>query len=299
MAQLNLSTPFSLDTTLCCGQVFRWNKQGEWWFGVVEGKLFKIRQVDDTLEFENIDKDDVINYFGLHDDLPKVYSKICKDKHIKQAVNTLKGLRIIRQDTWECLISYICATYKNINAIKQMLHSLSRRFGEKICYDGQEFYTFPTAEKLAKTKINKIRECGLGYRAKYVYKTAKTIHESKFDLKLLKQMPYEKAKKELQNFPGVGLKVADCVSLFSLQKFEAFPVDVWIKRVILKYYRIHFSKEFIEKISRKNSLTPTQYEQLNFFGKNYFGEYAGYAQEYLYHYERMQKTFKLNHKQHK
>ncbi|MGB9756536.1 MAG: hypothetical protein ACPLVJ_01995, partial [Candidatus Bathyarchaeales archaeon] len=111
-------------------------------------------------------------------------------------------------------------------------------------------------------------------------------YESRFDFEGLRSMSYEEARKELLGFPGVGLKVADCVLLFSLGKFEAFPVDVWIKRVILKYYAEHFSREFVKKISGKKSLSNAEYEKLNFFGRKYFGEYTGYAQEYLYHYER-------------
>jgi N-glycosylase/DNA lyase len=288
--ELNPSCPFSLDVTLCCGQVFRWDKRDSWWYGVVNRNAFKIRQIGDNLEFENVDADFVRNYFGLHDDLSKIFSQINKDKHIKQAIDTFKGLRIIRQDPWECLISYICATYKNISAIKQMLSNLSKKFGEKIHYDGYDFYTFPTAEKLAKTHVDRLRKCGLGYRAEYVLETANKVYEAKFDLEHLKHMSYEKAKIELQNFSGVGLKVADCVLLFSLDKFEAFPVDVWIKRAILRYYVNHFSNEFVEKISRKKSPTKSEYKQLNLFGRRYFGKYAGYAQEYLYHYVRSQEN---------
>lgn len=287
--RLNPLCPFNLNLTLCCGQVFRWNKQGEWWYGVVKGKVFKTRQVDNKLEFENGDVDFVEDYFGLHDNLPRIFSQITKDKHIKAAVKKLAGLRILRQDPWECLISYICATYKNISAIKQILFNLSRKFGEKIYFDGYNFYTFPTPERLAKATAEELAKCGLGYRAKYVSKTAKIVYERGFEFESLKKTPYEEAKAELLNFPGVGLKVADCVLLFSLGKLEAFPVDVWIKRIILKYYANHFPSDFITKISSKKSLTNSQYERLNLFGRTYFGRYAGYAQEYLYHYERTQR----------
>jgi N-glycosylase/DNA lyase len=283
---LSPSCPFNLDFTLACGQVFRWIKRGEWWYGVVGEKVFKIRQIGDELRFENVDSVFAKDYFGLQDDLPKILRQITKDKYIETAAKKFNGLRILRQDPWECLISYICATYKNISAIKQMLFNLSKKFGEKVCFDGYEFYTFPTSEVLAKATIAEMAECGLGYRAKYVSETAKMVHEDDFEFKRLRKMPYEEAREELLDFPGVGLKVADCVLLFSLSKFEAFPVDVWIKRAILKYYANHFPKEFIRRISGKNSLTASEYEKLSSFGRMYFGEYAGYAQEYLYHYER-------------
>lgn len=285
---LSHSCPFNLDVTLCCGQVFRWDKMGEWWFGVTGEKVFKIRQIDRELEFENADEGFVREYFGLKDDLPKILSQISKDKHVKTAIEKFKGLRILRQDPWECLISYICATYKNIPAIKKMLLNLSRKFGEKVVFEGRDFYTFPTPKTLAKANKRELLECGLGYRAEYVLETAKMVHNGNFRLEDLKKANYEKARCELLKLPGVGLKVADCVSLFSLEKLEAFPVDVWIKHIILKYYANHFESEFIKKISSRKSFGKAEYEKLRLFGRKYFGEYAGYAQEYLYHYERMQ-----------
>jgi len=286
---LSRSCPFSLNYTLCCGQAFRWSKLGEWWYGIAGERVFRIRQVGDEVEFENIGPNFVKKYFGLHDDLPKILRRIAKDKHIETAVMKLAGLRILRQDPWECLISYICATYKNIAAIKQMLSNLSRKFGNKVNFDGYEFCTFPTPEGLANATLKELATCGLGYRAKYVSETAKMVSEESFNFEHLKKIPYTKAKEELLIFPGVGLKVADCVLLFSLGKLEAFPVDVWIKRVILKHYASHFSSEFIRKISSQKSLTNFEYERLSLFGRRYFGEYAGYAQEYLYHYERTQR----------
>jgi N-glycosylase/DNA lyase len=287
--RLNTLVPFDLGFTLCCGQAFRWDKRGEWWCGVIGEHVFKIRQIGNVLEFENIDARFVRTYFGLDDDLLKILSQIRKDTHIMQAIEAFKGLRILRQDPWECLISYICATYKNISAIKQMLSNLSKKFGDKINFDGYDFYTFPTPERLAKATAKELVKCGLGYRAKYVSETAKMVYENRYEFEGLRKIAYEKAKEELLNFLGVGLKVADCVLLFSLGKLEAFPVDVWIKRVILKYYASHFPNEFIRKISSKKSLTGSEYEKLNLFGRRYFGEYAGYAQEYLYHYERTQR----------
>jgi len=281
------AVPFNLDVTLCCGQVFRWEKKGDWWYGIVRAQAFKIRQVNAELEFANADEKFIANYFGLDDDLQKIRAKIGKDEHIRKTLQEFWGLRIIRQDPWECLVSYICATYKSIAAIKQMLFKLSKKFGEKMSFDGCDFYTFPTPEKLAKTTEKNLMECGLGYRAKYVLQTSTRICENTFNLESLRKMPYQQAKKELINFLGVGLKVADCILLFSLGKREAFPVDVWVKRVILKHYAAQFPNAFIEKISTQESLSNSEYEKLNEFGRNYFGEYAGYAQEYLYHYERM------------
>jgi N-glycosylase/DNA lyase len=282
------AVPFDLDVTLCCGQVFRWDRRGDWWYGVVRDRVFKIRSTNMEIEFGNADERFVKDYFRLDDGLPKIRDKIGRDENIKTALRKFWGLRIIRQDPWECLISYICATYKSIAGIKQMLCRLSKKFGEKTALDGYDFYTFPTSKKLANTTESGLATCGLGYRAKYVLETSKKIYKGDFDLESLRKTSYQQTRKELFSLPGVGLKVADCVSLFSLAKLEAFPVDVRVKRALLRHYAEHFPNAFIQKMSNQESLNNSEYEKLSAFGRNYFGEYAGYAQEYLYHYERMQ-----------
>jgi len=287
--RVSSSKPFNLDFTLCCGQTFRWDKQDDWWRGVNGEEACKIRQRDKTLEFEGVDASFVERYFRLDDDLPKILLQINKDENIGAAINEFRGLRILRQKPWECLISYICATYKNISAISQMLANLSMKFGEKIRLDNHRFYTFPKPEKLAKAGLQELKTCGLGYRAKYVSETARLVCENAFDFERLRKMTYEKAREELLDLPGVGPKVADCVLLFSLEKLEAFPIDVWVRRVILKHYAKHFPKEFIERNTAQESLSSSVYEKFGSFGREYFGKHAGYAQEYLYHYERMHR----------
>jgi N-glycosylase/DNA lyase len=287
--KLGPSNPFNLDFTLCCGQTFKWDKHGDWWYGVSAEKAFKVRQDGDELEFENAEADIVRRYFRLDDDLRMIFVQITKDKHVERAVNEFSGLRILRQDPWECLISYICATYKSIPAIKHVLHDLSRKFGLKTCLDGYDLYTFPTPERLTEASVSELMACGLGYRAKYVSKTAKIVCENGFEFESLKRADYDPAKKALMALPGAGPKVADCVLLFSLEKLEAFPVDVWIKRVMLTYYADHFSSEIVKRLSDEESLSNSDYGKLNSFGREYFGKYAGYAQEYLYHYARMQR----------
>jgi len=283
---LDSSRPFDLDLTLCCGQAFRWDKHADWWYGVAKGEVVKIRQTNEELEFENVEKDFVANYFGLRDDLTAILSSIRKDKHIEKAIHQCAGLRILRQEPWECLISYICATYKNIAAIKRMIFTLSKRFGEQIRFERRNYYSFPSPEKLARAGLKELAECELGYRAKYVSQTAKAVCEKGFELENLRAASYEQAKQALLELPGVGQKVADCVLLFSLGKLEAFPVDVWVRRALLKHYARHFPEDFVKKILKEDSLSDSQYRQLNWFGREFFRKYAGYAQEYLYHYER-------------
>jgi len=286
---MHLNVAFDLDFSLCCGQVFRWKKIGDWWYGVIRENVFKIRQCGAELEFGGANSKFVTNYFGLNDDLEEISRCIGKDDYIRKALRRFEGLRIVRQDPWECLISFICATYKNISAIELMLRKLSVKFGEKKAFDGLDFYTFPTVGKLAFASENALRDCGLGYRARYVRETAKKIRDRKVQLDSLKSMPYLDARKALVEFPGVGLKVADCVLLFSLEKLEAFPVDVWVKRAILNHYADQIPELLAEKLSAHDSLSNSEYGKLNAFGRSYFGQYAGYAQEYLYHCERTQR----------
>jgi N-glycosylase/DNA lyase len=286
---LRLDVAFDLDFSLCCGQVFRWRKIDGWWYGVVGEHVIKIRQCGVQLEFENVSGQFVQNYFGLNDDLAKIKSSVDKDDYVRSALQRFEGLRIVRQLPWECLISFICATYKNIAAIELMLKKLSIKYGEQQVFDGLEFYTFPAINRLANASENGLRECGLGYRAKYVQKTAKKILSETLNLEDLKALPYFEARKALLEFSGVGLKVADCVLLFSLEKMEAFPVDVWVKRVILNHYANQLPAEIVKKMQRHNSLTNFEYQKIGDFARSYFGRYAGYAQEYLFHFERTQR----------
>jgi N-glycosylase/DNA lyase len=283
---MKLNVPFDLDLTLCCGQVFRWQKTGDWWYGIVHDTAMKIRQTQNALEFAGVNVDFVKDYFGLTDDLTQISRCICKDKVIAKALKQFEGLRIVRQNPWECLVSYICATNKNIPAIEDMLKKMCRKFGEKICFEGQEFYGFPTAQKLAAASGVELKSCSLGYRAKYLKEAAKKILEDAVNLEDYRRLSYEDAKKVLLTFPGVGPKVADCVLLFSLDKTEAFPIDVWVKRIMLKYYGNCLPQNMVEKMCAHKSVTNSEYACLNGFGRSYFGKYAGYAQEYLFHYER-------------
>jgi len=289
--KLDLSvTPFSLEHTLQCGQLFRWEKIGNHWYGVVGEKVIKTRQSDNKLQFQifpdETDIEFLRHYLRLDDNLPHILSQIKKDETIEKAIHSLHGLRIIRQEPWECLISYICATYKNISAIKKMVQHLSKKFGRKIEFENHDFYTFPKPSELARASLNELKKCGLGFRATSVLETARIMDDGNFSLEALRKMDYEKAKHKLLLLPGVGNKVADCILLFSLDKLEAFPVDVWIKRIVSEYYSKSFSPEFIEKVSKKKSLTANEYLKISEFGRKYFGPYAGYAQEYLYHWKR-------------
>jgi N-glycosylase/DNA lyase len=286
------STPFDLGSTLLCGQLFRWENRGGTWRGVTHGFLLEIRQTGDVLAFEGANADFVRNYFRLDDDLPTVVSEVSRDPHIQQAIRAFPGLRLVRQDPWECLVSFICATCKSIPAIKRMVHSLSRSFGRQVNQPGLTFYTFPEPDALAAASVNELKSCGLGFRARRLREAARWVNSGEIDLEQLGKADYAGAKAELQQMPGVGSKVADCVLLFSLEKLESFPIDVRIKRVIERHYSGYFEGSFIRKISQSTSVSRHAYDRIGSFARSYFGRYAGYAQEYLYHYAGKCRQFK-------
>ena len=273
-------TPFSLDCTLGCGQVFRWHKDNDTWIGVVEGHVLRIRHIENRLEVvatpDDVDDVFVQRYLRLDDDLPRILGDIGRDEVIREAIQTLIGLRLVRQEAWECLASYICASFNNISRIRGIVNRLGQRFGHDIRGDPM-LQSFPSASVLSKSTCQELEACGLGYRAPYLLDSAIAIAEGLIDLESLKRAPYEDAKAELMKLPGVGNKVADCVCLFALDKLDAFPVDVWIRRIIVANYSAHLStmEGFL-------SLKPWHYRQINAFGRSYFGRYCGYAQQYLY-----------------
>ncbi|HLN89035.1 MAG TPA: DNA glycosylase [Candidatus Binatia bacterium] len=286
---MRLDVSFDLDFSLCCGQVFRWRKVEGWWYNIVGGNVVKIRQCENQLEFENVSSEFVRHYFGLNDDLTRISSCIGKDDYVCKALRRFEGLRIVRQVPWECLISFICATYKSIPAIELMLKKISAKYGEKKVLGSMDFYTFPHVGRLANASEKGLRDCGLGYRAKYVQATAQKIRDENITLENLRNLPYLEAREKLLEFSGVGLKVADCVLLFSLEKMEAFPVDVWVKRVILNHYANQLPAPFVKTLQSHSSLTNSEYLKIGDFARTYFGAYAGYAQEYLYHLERTKR----------
>jgi len=280
----------NLAFTFDCGQVFNVVKTGDWWYCLVGDLVFKMRQKGRIIEFEGTSESFVKHYLGLDVDLQAVMEGMCWDEPLKRAVECFAGLRIVRQNPWDCLVSFICATNKNIPGITLMLQNLSK-LGEQVEFDGKTFYALPTAKKITELTVPQLLNCGLGYRAKYLFNTAKAVLNG-FNLEHLRRIPYEKAKQELYALPGVGPKVADCVLLFALDKTEAFPIDVWMKKIIINNYACYFSNEFLRQISAGKSLTPHEYDIISQFARGHFGQYAGYAQEYLYYYER-QKHFHL------
>jgi N-glycosylase/DNA lyase len=259
---------FSLDLTLGCGQVFRWEKTGEWWNGVVAKEVIRVRQKGRSLIFTGTSEERIRDYFGLDTDLGFILGSIDRDPIIHRAITECNGLRVVNQPPWECLASYICATYANIPGIRKKIALLSEMFGEPIPGGpGPVFYSFPSADALADSGPCDLSRCSLGYRAPYLCETAREIASDPGWVERIHTLDYDAARRYLMKFKGVGPKVADCVLLFAFRKYEAFPVDVWIARIMIRHYGAT-EKGGYEQISRK--------------GREYFGSYAGYAQEYLY-----------------
>jgi N-glycosylase/DNA lyase len=265
---LGSDQPFDLDLTLGCGQVFRWEKKGEWWSGIVEGKSIRIRQGGRTLSWTGAGEKFIMSYFHLDLDLPMVLSSVDRDQVIHRAIERCRGLRIVRQPPWECLASYICATYSNIPRIKRQIRAIAREFGTPVTTGEEEEYAFPPPEALAGRADCDLRLCGLGYRAPYLCRTAALIQTDPRWADRIGRLGEEEARRELMRFPGVGPKVADCVLLFAFQKYGSVPVDVWIRRILTRLYPL-------------NGPFRT-YESARQFARSQFGDYAGYAQEYLF-----------------
>lgn len=275
-AQLNL------DLTINSGQVFLWKKVNGYWYGVYGDSIVKVAVNNNTLEFSSYpEKVDCEQMFRLDDNLNSITREISKDDVMKEAVSTLKGLRIMRQDPYQCMVSFICATNTNIAMIRKMLASLCTIFGKTIEYDNLKFYSFPEPHRLANASINDLCRCSVGYRARFIKQAAKIVQSNGIDFESLKNSNYEDAKKELMDVLGVGEKVGDCILLFSLEKLDAFPIDIWIARAIKNYY-----SHILKKRLKSEKISPRTYRLLSSQMREYFGPHAGYADQYLYCYAR-------------
>ncbi|QDI89145.1 DNA repair protein [Candidatus Nitrosopumilus sp. SW] len=264
-----------VENSINSGQVFLWKKYNEFWYGV-NGQ--DILQINKNAKIKSL-KNHKTDFFRNKDHFDEIIKSISKDKTVKTAVKKYPGLRIIKQDPFQCLISFIVSSNSNIQKIKNNLENISQKFGERTTYKDQEFFLFPDAETLSKASINEIKNCGVGYRAKFIKEASKIIASKKITVEDLKSNSYFDAKEKIRKIPGIGNKVADCVLLFSLDKLESFPLDRWMIRILEKYY----SKKF--QINTK-TITEKQYDILHEKIVDYFGPYAGYAQQFLFKMER-------------
>ena len=264
-----------IDNSINSGQVFLWKKDGSDWYGINGQDILKINKNAVIKSIQNSKTD----FFRKNDNMQEIIKSISKDKTVKEAIKQYEGLRIFKQDPFQCMISFIISSNSNIQKIKNSLEKITKKFGVKVEIQNKEFFLFPKPEKLAKASIEEIKKCGVGYRAPFIKQAAEMVFSKKIDFKYLEKLDYKEAKKNICLIPGVGNKVADCILLFSLNKLEAFPLDTWMIKILEKYY----SNEF--KIETK-TITQKQYEILHEKIVNYFGPYCGYAQQFLFKMER-------------
>ena len=268
MQSLKLTVPFNLDLSVSCGQSFRWRKIDEFWYAPVGDAVWKVKQEGDVLLYDGASEADLIRYFGLDVPLDDILADVDRDDLIHSAVSSCRGLRLHRQPTFECLISYICATCANIPGIQMRIENLAKTYGRQLEMDGMTFYTFPNPKDLACESPENIRLCKVGYRDKYICGASAYAAENPDWADEIFAMDYKEAKKKLMSLPGVGPKVADCVLLFAFEKYEAVPIDVWMERIFRTRY-----------IGSEKKLS---YEKAAVYAREHFGRYAGYAQEYLF-----------------
>ena len=265
----------NVENSINSGQVFLWKKNKDCWYGINGQDILRIKDSGSVKSYQNYKTD----FFRKKDDIEKIIKSISKDNTTKKAVKKYLGLRLLEQDPFQCLISFIASSNSNIQKIKISLENLSKKFGRKVLFDKQEFYLFPEPQSIANASINEILQCGTGYRAKFIKEAAKMIVSKKIELENLKKSNYLETKQKICSVPGVGNKVADCIMLFSLNKLEAFPLDRWMIRILEKYY---FNKFHLET----KTITEKQYQNLHEKIVNHFGPYAGYAQQFLFKMER-------------
>ncbi len=269
---------YDLAGTLTSGQSFRWRQRGNDWEGIIGQRWVRLAASNDTISASTVEEvagwSWLTDYLQSEVDLGTILLRFPDDEPMRLSVSACRGLRLLRQDPWECLASFILSSTKQIVQIEQIVHQLCLRFGERVAVPaGREAaFSFPTADRLARARESDLRACKMGFRAPNLLATARMVAEGKIDLPGLKHRTAEEAREQLMEFPGVGPKIANCVLLFAFGFQEAFPVDVWVKKAL---HQLYFPKR-----------NPSP-ERLARFAATYFGEYAGYAQQYLFHYMRM------------
>ena len=280
---------FNIKQILECGQCFRWEGGTDSDYIVVSNRrVIEIIQEDDEVIIHNTNMNDFKNiwenYFDLNTEYGPLKEELSKDELLKQAIEFGYGIRLLNQDPFEMVISFIISARNSIPSIMKTIKKISEKFGDKIEYKGEIYYAFPTPEQLKNATLEDIQETGASFRSKYIIDTIYNINmalEAKksgnltdelkmYDLDYIMSLPTDECHVALQAFKGVGAKVADCIMLFSMGKKSAFPVDVWIKRAMIHFY-----------VAPDVSLN-----KIRVFGREKFGELSGLAQQYLFYYAR-------------
>lgn len=264
-----------------CGQCFRWNLEDDGSYTGVFGKnVLNVKKENNKIIFNGICEENIIKvctkYFNLDTNYENIKQKLSSiDKYLENSINYGEGIRILKQDLWETIISFIISANNNIPRIKGIIERVSQNYGEKIIWKGKEYYTFPSVEALSKASILDLKNLGLGFRDKRVYDTTKMILNREIDLeKIEKSDDINYINEELLKLPGVGPKVSDCIMLFALNKFEVFPIDVWVRRIMNELY---IKKEDETKVNKK---------EIEKLAREKYSNLAGLAQQYLFYWKR-------------
>ena len=265
----------SIDDTINSGQVFLWEKIKQNWYGIDGENIFVID--DKTKKFRKNQEE--FNFFRQNDNFEEIFPQLKRDKIVKNAIKNFPGIRLLRQNPYQCYISFIVSANSNIPNIKTRLNNLCKKFGKKKIVDKREFFVFPEANVISNASISDILSCGVGYRAKAIKKASIAVTKNEIEFDILQNMNYQMAKQELLKVFGIGNKVADCILLFSLDKLEAFPLDRWMLRILQKYYSHKF------EVTTK-TITNKTYDNMHEKIIEYFGKYAGYSQQFLFKMER-------------
>ena len=273
---------FELKDIFECGQCFRWNEESDGSYtGIFSSNVLNVKKIEEGIFFKGICEKDivntVINYFDLERDYEQIKNILSKvDNNMEESIKYGEGIRILNQDLWETIISFIISANNNIPRIKGIIERLSKKYGKRIEFNDKEYYTFPTAEELKDVSIEEYRELGLGFRDIRLYETTQMVLNKDIDiLNLNKIKDTNKVREELLKLSGVGPKVADCILLFStLKRFDVFPIDVWVRRVMNDLY-IH--KEDEKDVNKREILNLAQEK---------FGNLEGIAQQYLFYWRR-------------
>ena len=263
---------FDLGVTLDSGQVFHWAPEGAGYLGSIGDRAVYAEQRGDALLVAGVTQQQAAHYFALDHPLADICRAFPDDPAMCAARDHCRGLRIIRQPIWECLASFITSSMKQVAHIRQMSRALRERFGNPFTIYGTHVYAYPSPARVAAASEMQLRECGLGYRAKNLLRTAQLVASGEADLEEWRSLPDDELRARLCTLPGVGAKVANCVMLFAYERLRAFPIDVWIERVLRERYFL-----------RKRNVTA---QKLREFCDSYFGEHGGYAQQYLFHHAR-------------
>ena len=244
-----------------CGQCFRWNIQTDGSYtGVFKNNVLNVKKENNKIIFKGICNDNIIKVINDYFDFDTDYNKIKKelsnvDEYLKESIEFGSGIRILNQDLWETIISFIISANNNIPRIKGIIERISKKYGNELEWNNEKYYTFPTPKQLSKASVEDLRALGLGFRDKRVYDTTKIILNNEISLKeLIEEKDVNILREKLLTLPGVGPKVADCIMLFGLKRFEVFPIDVWVRRVMNDLYiknddETKVNKREIEKLA--------------------------------------------------